>query len=136
MKNAFKITAYLTAIALMGVTTAQVSAQQDTDTVVSVSKIATPSAADEAADNIRAVPDQTATPTTLHAYPNPMFNDQLTITSEQLRKGDKIELYNISGTRLKTFAAAGKSTTIKLTQLPSGVYIVKAKNAMTKVMKW
>jgi hypothetical protein len=142
MKTTIKTIACLTAVALMGITAAQVSAQQDT--VVGGANAATPlatdsstaSAADEADANLPAESDKTITNTVLHAYPNPMFSDQLTITNERLRKGDKIEIYSITGTRLKTYAAAGKTTTLNLSQLPSGVYIVKATNAMAKVMKW
>jgi hypothetical protein len=71
----------------------------------------------------------------LTAYPNPLLNEQLIISNEQLKIGDRIEVYSLTGTLLKTFVAAGAKSSIDLSALPAGVYVVKAGNAVAKVVK-
>jgi hypothetical protein len=70
----------------------------------------------------------------LHAYPNPVVGGELKIENEELKAGDKIELYSINGRLLKAFVAAGQSTTISVAQLPAGTYIVKVNGRQVKVV--
>jgi hypothetical protein len=70
----------------------------------------------------------------LHAYPNPT-SKQLIVENEQLKPGDRIELYALSGLLQKTFTAAGKTTTLDLSALPAGTYVVKAGAYVAKVVK-
>ncbi|MDR3328816.1 MAG: cadherin-like beta sandwich domain-containing protein, partial [Prevotellaceae bacterium] len=84
-------------------------------------------------DNPTAVATQAAA--ALHIYPNPVANGELTIDNEALKAGDKIEVYSLSGALLKTFAAAGARSTIDVSALPSGTYLVKAGSAVAKVVK-
>jgi hypothetical protein len=71
----------------------------------------------------------------LNAYPNPVVNDELIVNNEQLKAGDKIEVYTLGGALLKTYLAAGAKSAINLSGLPVGTYIVKAGNAVAKVVK-
>ncbi|MDR3297497.1 MAG: T9SS type A sorting domain-containing protein, partial [Prevotellaceae bacterium] len=71
----------------------------------------------------------------LQVYPNPVTNEQLVVSNEQLVAGDKIEVYSLSGALLKTFAAAGATSTVDVSALPTGTYFVKAGNAVAKVVK-
>jgi hypothetical protein len=69
----------------------------------------------------------------LRVYPNPIVDGQFTV--ESLQKGDKIEIYNLSSQQVATFEASGKVTTINLSKLPAGTYIVKAGGKTAKVVK-
>jgi uncharacterized repeat protein (TIGR02543 family) len=71
----------------------------------------------------------------LQIYPNPLLNEQLIVNNEQLKTGDKIEVYSLSGALLKTFVAAGARSSIDISSLPAGVYVVKAGNGAGKVVK-
>jgi uncharacterized coiled-coil protein SlyX len=71
----------------------------------------------------------------LQVYPNPVINEQLIVDNEQLVAGDKIEVFSISGALLKTFVATGAKSSIDLSALPTGSYVVKAGNRTAKVAK-
>jgi hypothetical protein len=73
--------------------------------------------------------------TPLQIYPNPILNEQLIISNEKLVAGDKIELYTLSGALLKTFVAAGAKSSVDVSSLPAGTYVVKAGGAVAKVVK-
>jgi hypothetical protein len=63
----------------------------------------------------------------LRLYPNPVANGELKIENSELRVGEKIEVYSLSGSRVATYeVAAGAVTVINVSQLPQGVYVVKA----------
>ena len=59
---------------------------------------------------------------TLTVYPNPT-NDNITI---EAALHSKIEIMNIEGQILKSFLANDNATQIDLSNLPDGVYIIKA----------
>lgn len=61
--------------------------------------------------------------TYMSIFPNPVINNITIKTSRQTT----IEILNIQGQIIKTFYNAEKETIINLTNLPSGVYIIKAK---------
>jgi uncharacterized protein YjdB len=77
----------------------------------------------------------TAHTMSLQVYPNPVTNEQLIVSNEQLKAGDRIEVYSLSGAKLKTFAATGAKSSIDLSALPTGTYVVKAGNRVAKVVK-
>ncbi|MDR2684592.1 MAG: T9SS type A sorting domain-containing protein, partial [Prevotellaceae bacterium] len=68
----------------------------------------------------------------LQIYPNPVHSE-LTIKNLELKKGDKIEIYNISGKICMTYDY--NFTTINVLNLPKGVYLIKAGNAVRKFVK-
>ncbi|MDR3296908.1 MAG: choice-of-anchor J domain-containing protein [Prevotellaceae bacterium] len=70
----------------------------------------------------------------LAVFPNPATT-LLTITNAQLQAGDRIEVYNLNGTLVAAYTAAGKSATISLANLPQGNYIVKVGNRIAKIVK-
>jgi hypothetical protein len=70
----------------------------------------------------------------LQVYPNPVVSGQLIINNEQLRAGDRIEIYSLSEALEKTFVATGTKSAIDLSTLSTGTYVVKAKNAAAKVV--
>jgi hypothetical protein len=70
----------------------------------------------------------------LRAYPNPT-SEELRVENEELKAGDRIDLYSLSGSLHKTFTAAGKTTTLNLSALPAGTYLIKAGNGVAKVVK-
>jgi hypothetical protein len=70
----------------------------------------------------------------LAVFPNPA-SAQLTIADTQLQAGDRIEVFNMQGTLLATYTAAGSRTTISIANLPQGNYIVKAANRIAKIVK-
>jgi hypothetical protein len=68
-----------------------------------------------------------ATLGSLTVYPNPVANGEVKIVNGTLQAGERIEIYSISGTLVAIRkVAAGPETAINVSQLPSGVYIVKA----------
>jgi hypothetical protein len=71
----------------------------------------------------------------LTVFPNPVSNEELIVKNEELQAGDKIEVYSLSGARLKIFAATGARSSIDLSSLPAGTYMVKAGGAVAKVVK-
>ncbi|MDR3296642.1 MAG: T9SS type A sorting domain-containing protein, partial [Prevotellaceae bacterium] len=71
----------------------------------------------------------------LHAYPNPIINEELIIENEELKAGDAIEVYALNGAPVKAFVAAGKKSVVNFSALPAGTYIVKAGNRATKIVK-
>jgi uncharacterized repeat protein (TIGR02543 family) len=71
----------------------------------------------------------------LQIYPNPVVNEELIVNNEELKAGDRIELYSLSGAKLKTFVATGAKSAIDLSALPTGTYVVKAGNRVAKVVK-
>jgi alpha-L-rhamnosidase len=88
---------------------------------------------------IRSKPDDppTAVPTAsapLHIYPNPLSNGQFTI--EGLQKGDKVEIYSLSGQRVALYELlTGEATTLYLSHLAVGTYVVRAGGKVAKIVK-
>jgi len=58
-------------------------------------------------------------------YPT-LTSDMLTVKSENLKAGELIKVYSISGALAATYSITGKTTTISVSQLPNGVYLLKA----------
>jgi len=62
----------------------------------------------------------------LKIYPNPITNGELIVESGELLAGDKIEIYNMTGTRLGIYEAKGSVTAIDFSGYAAGKYVVKA----------
>jgi hypothetical protein len=72
---------------------------------------------------------------TLIVYPNPVTGGVLTIENGALKSGDRVEIYAISGSLAATYeVSAGKVTTINISSLPKGAYIVKLGARAAKVV--
>jgi hypothetical protein len=62
----------------------------------------------------------------LTIYPNPVAGGVLTIENGELKSGERIAIYNIAGSLVAIYdASAGERTTINVSRLPKGAYIVK-----------
>jgi hypothetical protein len=72
----------------------------------------------------------------LQIYPNPVVNGQLIIDIGQLKAGDVISVYSVNGALVLTGNISGGSgTTLNLSHLSQGTYIVKIGNKAAKVVK-
>jgi hypothetical protein len=72
----------------------------------------------------------------LRLYPNPVTNGELRIENGELKAGEKILVYSLPGSLVATYeVAAGAVTVINVSQLPQGVYVVKAGARAGKVVK-
>jgi len=71
----------------------------------------------------------------LHIYPNPTNRD-VTVVHNQIETGEKIRLYSISGTLMNTYEIIdAATTTIDVSSLPLGVYVIKAAGRTAKIVK-
>ncbi len=76
----------------------------------------------------------------LVVYPNPV-NDELRITNYELRMGDAIEIYDMTGKCVyvakpnSTSSIVNSTFTVNVSHLPAGTYIVKIGNRSAKVVK-
>jgi uncharacterized delta-60 repeat protein len=78
----------------------------------------------------------------LKVYPNPASN-QLTISSKQLTKGEKVEIYNAMGIKMldvrgkkldSSISQGNSSLEIDISSLAKGIYLVKVGNETAKVV--
>jgi len=72
---------------------------------------------------------------TVSLYPNPVTGSTLTVEGAALAEGDAIEVYSLSGTLMVTYNATGEATTIDVSQLPNGTYLLKAGKYVAKFIK-
>jgi hypothetical protein len=71
----------------------------------------------------------------LTIFPNPVANGLLTVENGDLKAGDKVALYSLTGSLVATFeASAGAKTVINVAHLPKGAYIVKLGKRAAKVV--
>ncbi|MDR1343175.1 MAG: cadherin-like beta sandwich domain-containing protein [Prevotellaceae bacterium] len=71
----------------------------------------------------------------LRAYPNPVVDGALTVENGALRAGDRIRVCSLSGVLLAIYeVSAGSETVINVSQLPQGLYIVKAGKYAVRVV--
>ncbi|GHT66465.1 hypothetical protein FACS189452_02380 [Bacteroidia bacterium] len=72
----------------------------------------------------------------LQIYPNPV-SDQITITSDQWNAGDKVEIYNVNGTKVleTSLSIVHYPLSINIAHLPAGIYIVRVGTKVAKVVK-
>ncbi|GHT83089.1 hypothetical protein FACS189467_8510 [Bacteroidia bacterium] len=73
----------------------------------------------------------------LNVYPNPIVNGELIIDNEQLNAGDKVEIYNVNGTKVfeTPLSIVHYPLSINIGHLPAGIYIVKVGTKVAKVVK-
>ena len=65
-----------------------------------------------------------------------LSSDGETLTFTNLKAGTSIKLYNVAGQLLRTITSgAESSTTVSVSQLPTGVYVVKVNDATYKITK-
>ncbi len=69
-------------------------------------------------------------------YPNPVVAGELTVEDNEWKEGTAIEIYDVNGALVAAYKSTGERTTLKVSQLPNGTYLLKAgkKNA-TKFVK-
>ena len=72
--------------------------------------------------------------TAVKLYPNPT-NGQLTIDNEQWKEGEAIEIYSMSGALVATYKAAGEKTSVNISHLPNGAYLLRVGRYTAKFVK-
>ncbi|GHT73869.1 hypothetical protein FACS189456_4770 [Bacteroidia bacterium] len=72
----------------------------------------------------------------LRAYPNPVVNGQLTIDNVQWNAGDKVDIYNVNGTKVfeTSLSIVHYPLSINIGHLPAGVYVVRVSEASTVIV--
>jgi hypothetical protein len=70
----------------------------------------------------------------LQSYPNPT-SGIVTITNTSIQAGDKIEIFDTQGQLVNQFSAEKNQTTVNLSSLPKGTYIVKVNNKQVKLIR-
>jgi len=67
-------------------------------------------------------------------YPNPASN-VFTITNENLKIGNKIEIFNLQGQKILTKELNSQTQTIDISKIPTGIYIYKIGKESGKLVK-
>jgi hypothetical protein len=70
----------------------------------------------------------------LRSYPNPT-SGIVTVQNTSIQAGDIIEIYDMNGQLVQQFSAAEKQTTIDLSALKRGTYILKVNGKQVKIIK-
>ncbi|GHT39460.1 hypothetical protein AGMMS49965_05520 [Bacteroidia bacterium] len=70
----------------------------------------------------------------LRAYPNPTTGT-VTVEDATIQAGTKIDIYNINGQLVKQCEAAQDRTTVDISSLPRGTYILRVNNRQGKIIK-
>ncbi|MDR1632915.1 MAG: T9SS type A sorting domain-containing protein, partial [Dysgonamonadaceae bacterium] len=69
-------------------------------------------------------------------YPNPVTHGVLSVENGELKAGDRIEIYSLSGALVGSYEASGAATAvIDVSHLAAGVYVVKVGSRTGKVVK-
>jgi hypothetical protein len=68
-------------------------------------------------------------------YPNPVTNGQLIIDNGQWKAGETVEIYGISGALVATYKATGEKTSVNVSQLPNGTYLLRVGGYTAKFVK-
>lgn len=69
----------------------------------------------------------------LSLYPNPVTSGLLTVIA--LQNASRIDIYNLSGALVATYRAEGERTTINVSHLPKGVYLLRRGGYAVKFIK-
>jgi uncharacterized repeat protein (TIGR02543 family) len=72
---------------------------------------------------------------TLSVYPNPVTNGQLIVDNGQWNVGEAIEIYSMSGVLAATYATTGEKTSVNVSQLPNGTYLLRVGRYTAKFVK-
>jgi uncharacterized repeat protein (TIGR02543 family) len=67
-------------------------------------------------------------------YPNPVANGELRIESEDLKTGERVEIYSLSGALVSTHEGSGAGAIINVSHLAAGVYLIKIGKQTAKVV--
>ncbi|MDR0414603.1 MAG: T9SS type A sorting domain-containing protein [Prevotellaceae bacterium] len=70
----------------------------------------------------------------LQIYPNPVTDGWLTVSAEELKVGDKIRIYTLTGWLAAVYNVDYPATSVNVSQLPAGVYVVKAGKYVAKLV--
>ena len=82
-----------------------------------------------------AVAGTSAASQALQVYPNPA-NNQLTVTNDQWAANNgKLLIYNLQEEVVAAFTQTGAQTTVDISALPTGMYIMKAGGKTAKIVK-
>ncbi len=68
-------------------------------------------------------------------YPNPVTSGELRIESKELKAGEPITIYNLSGAQAAVYQVAGEQTSIDISHLPSGIYMLKTGSYSKRIIK-
>jgi hypothetical protein len=78
---------------------------------------------------------ETQTARKLYVYPNPIVNGQLIMDNGQLKAGEAINVYSVNGALVLTGnVSGGSNTTLNLSHLSQGTYVVKVGGKVAKVV--
>ncbi|GHT19214.1 hypothetical protein AGMMS4957_02980 [Bacteroidia bacterium] len=77
---------------------------------------------------------QAVNTTALRSYPNPTTGI-VTVEDATIQANTKIDIYNINGQLVKRCAATQNRTTLDISSLPRGTYIVRVNNRQGKIIK-
>lgn len=84
---------------------------------------------------ISAVNEIALTENGIRVYPNPA-QEKITIElNEKPNTGEEIFIYNSSGQMVKTQMVSQQKTELNISELPSGIYLVRMKNASVKFIR-
>jgi uncharacterized repeat protein (TIGR02543 family) len=67
-------------------------------------------------------------------YPNPVVNGELKIETGELKAGERVEIYSLSGTLVSAHEVSGRDGVINVSHLAAGVYLIKVGKQTAKVM--
>ncbi len=70
----------------------------------------------------------------LNVYPNPV-SKELTVEGDEVKEGQPVEIYNMSGALVARYNAAGTATNLNVSQLANGTYLIKIGNGVAKFVK-
>jgi uncharacterized repeat protein (TIGR02543 family) len=95
-----------------------------------------------AADNLTLYAKWTQTSTAVAAqeaselklYPNPVTNGKLRIEGEELKAGERVEIYSLLGTLVGVYEAGGRVAVIDVSPLAAGAYIVKVGRQRARIV--
>jgi len=71
----------------------------------------------------------------ISVYPNPVANGQLIVDNGQWTAGEAIEIYNLNGTLMATYKTIGEKTSLNISQLPNGTYLLRVSGYTAKFVK-
>ena len=82
---------------------------------------------------LQSCPSQIPVKSGVSAYPNPTKGTVI-IESSTLKEGDRIDIYNSTGTLVKQYVATPIQTTIEFGNQPKGLYIIQVNGQQVKII--
>jgi hypothetical protein len=71
---------------------------------------------------------------TVNVFPNPT-ESKITIESDSVHEGDRIVVHSSTGMIVKQFSASGNNSSIDISSLPKGMYIIRINGEAVKILK-